>query len=175
MYLAALGEKYRRNLAEIEIVKGAGTPMTIKKRAKERLPRRGRRQSSFEENDKIWAMFDRDEHPDVNRAIQECTDAGIGVAFSDPCFEVWLVLHYEEFDQCVDRHAVIKECEKVCPSYERKDGKRLNAHDVIKHLEFAENRAETQHIRRKAQGSPLTAPFTTVYEFTRAFRKSPKV
>ena len=40
-------------------------------------------------------MFDVDEHPSVSQAIFEARQSEINVAVSNPCFELWLVLHRE--------------------------------------------------------------------------------
>ena len=41
-----------------------------------------------------WAMFDRDEHPDVAAALRTANRHGIRVAFSHPSFDLWLLLHF---------------------------------------------------------------------------------
>lgn len=43
----------------------------------------------------VWCMFDRDQHEGVDAALKIAGEAGVGVAFSHPCFEVWRVLHYK--------------------------------------------------------------------------------
>lgn len=43
--------------------------------------------------DQVWCVFDRDDHLHINSAINEARQGGIHVAFSNPCFELWLVLH----------------------------------------------------------------------------------
>jgi hypothetical protein len=43
----------------------------------------------------VWCMFDRDQHQGVEAALKLADEAGVGVAFSHPCFEVWRVLHYK--------------------------------------------------------------------------------
>lgn len=53
----------------------------------------------------IWALFDRDEHPDVREAFarlrrHNATAAQnghkeVGVAFSHPSFDLWLLLHFQ--------------------------------------------------------------------------------
>ena len=52
---------------------------------------RGSRRSkdSFEENDQVWAVFDRDEHPRFDEAIALCDGHGVLVGRSNPCFELW--------------------------------------------------------------------------------------
>lgn len=43
----------------------------------------------------VWCLFDRDEHQHVDAALKEADAAGVRVAFSHPCFEVWRLLHHK--------------------------------------------------------------------------------
>ncbi len=44
----------------------------------------------------VWAVFDRDRHPNLENAIQMAFDNDIYVGFSSVCFEYFIVLHYEK-------------------------------------------------------------------------------
>ncbi|WP_280303351.1 RloB family protein [Nocardia abscessus] len=47
----------------------------------------------------IWAIFDRDEHPDVMKAINAVRKhPKIKIAFSHPSFDFWLLLHFYSFN-----------------------------------------------------------------------------
>lgn len=55
-----------------------------------------RRRGQYEE---IWAIFDRDEHPDVLAACDAVkAHPKIKIAFSNPSFDFWLLLHFRLFD-----------------------------------------------------------------------------
>ncbi|WP_443058349.1 RloB family protein [Streptomyces sp. NBC_00775] len=54
----------------------------------------GQRELSRSDFDEVWCVFDVDEFPDVSRAVSCARDAGIEVAVSNPCFELWLILHF---------------------------------------------------------------------------------
>jgi hypothetical protein len=49
---------------------------------------------SREDFDAAWCVFDVDEFQDVRRAVVEARRARIEVAVSNPCFELWLLLHF---------------------------------------------------------------------------------
>lgn len=53
--------------------------------------------------DQVWCVFDRDDHLHVNSAINEARQGGIHVAFSNPCFELWLLLHARDRTSELDR------------------------------------------------------------------------
>ncbi|MEV5709909.1 RloB family protein [Actinoallomurus sp. NPDC052274] len=54
--------------------------------------------------DDVWCVFDVDEFQDIEDAVSLARRQGIGVAVSNPCFELWLLLHF-------DQHTA------ACPSY----------------------------------------------------------
>jgi len=55
-----------------------------------------------EANHETWILFDEDHHFEPNHiqgtivAIQAARQAGIQIAVSAPCFELWLLLHHQE-------------------------------------------------------------------------------
>lgn len=164
-------------LVDIEIIDAAGVPMTIADRACTRvatMSRRGAGRSSFDGNDQVWAVFDRDDHPRVANAISNCRTAKVGVAFSDPCFELWLILHDKDFDRSDDRHQVQAELAKICKDYDSKGRKSTDCKKLMPYVEAAEKRAEKQLERRREEGNPPARPFTTVYELTRQMREAHK-
>lgn len=53
----------------------------------------------------VWALFDRDQHPDVHKAFSRLREHNaaaaqndhreVGIAFSHPSFDLWLLLHFQ--------------------------------------------------------------------------------
>ena len=54
----------------------------------------------------VWCVFDRDSFPAgrFNRAIQLAESNGIKVAYSNECFELWYLLHFEYLTSACSRH-----------------------------------------------------------------------
>jgi len=171
-YFKALKGSLKGAIVDIEIIDAAGVPKTIADKASERSKKIGPKKSlsSFEENDEIWAVFDKDEHPYVTEAIQKCESTKVGVAFSNPCFELWLILHFEDFDKPDHRHDVQKHLEKLCTDYDRNARKTTDCVKLVSVIEEAEKRAEIQLKRRIAEGEPPSEPYTTVFKLTRSMR-----
>lgn len=46
--------------------------------------------------DEIWCVFDRDDHEHFNGPIQTAIDRGYRLAVSNPCIELWLLIHHRE-------------------------------------------------------------------------------
>jgi hypothetical protein len=175
-YFEALRATLSDALITLVIEPAAGTPMTIARRSVElarqatRARRRGAKVDSFEENDEIWAIFDRDLHPQYAEAVGLCEAKQVGVARSNPCFELWLILHHADFDRPDDHHAVQDHLEKICADYNAAKGKRPDCGRFIHKVEEAERRAERQLARREAEGLSFGPPSTTVFKLTRAIR-----
>jgi hypothetical protein len=56
--------------------------MTIAEEAAAKLKEIKKSKDSFEKGDQVWAVFDRDEHPNHESAIELCKRSGVGVARS---------------------------------------------------------------------------------------------
>lgn len=169
-YLAALRAACRGTLIEMKVIGPAGVPKTLARQAavEARSNRRGR--NSFEKNDQVWAVFDRDEHPHYSEAVKHCEDAGVRVGRSNPCFEIWLILHEEDYDKPDDRHAVQARLRTIRPEYCASNGKTVDCNDLVTRVDAAEQRAAVLLARREAEGQPYGPPSTTVGHLTRAIR-----
>ena len=177
-YFDAIKRAYGSALIDVEIVRAVGAPYTIAERAGDRarsegLARNSRRQmNSFEETDQVWAVFDVDEHPRFNDAVTLCKQIGVRVARSNPCFELWLILHEQEYDRPETRQRMQRRLEQIRPDYARKRGKAPNCAELVTRVEQAEQRAEAQLMRREDSGIPFGNPSTTVGHLTCQIREA---
>jgi len=169
-YFMALKVTVRDALVDLVVVPAAGVPMTIAQRSAELVRRAPGRVDSFEEKDEVWAVFDRDEHPNFDEAVRLCEAKSVGVARSNPCFEIWLILHETDFHRPDGRHAVMAHLQSLCPEYDAAKGKRPDCLRLIARIEDAERRTERQLAARADEGSPYGPPSTTVFKLTRAIR-----
>lgn len=134
--------------------------------------KRGRKLDSYEENDEVWAVFDCDEHPCYREAKQMCSDANLPFAYSDPCFELWLNLHFEESDAPCTRHQAQERSKELIEGYDAKSGKTSDFSKLIENVIDAEKRAERQRERRREEANEDGNPSTNVYELTRRIRRA---
>ena len=58
--------------------------------------------------DSVWVVFDRDEHPMFEQAIDEAKANKIHLALSVPCFEIWLLLHFRNQTAHIEREDTVK-------------------------------------------------------------------
>jgi hypothetical protein len=124
-YLHEFVKDHGNGLVEIETVT-AGVPLTIVQRAVERKREYVRTaKNGFEYLFEVWAIFDIDEHPNIPQALRQAEDNKIFVARSNPCFEIWPVLHIEFHRAYIHRHDLQKKLESLMPSYQKSKGKKI--------------------------------------------------
>jgi hypothetical protein len=165
--------------ANIEIIPGAGTPEVIAAKAVEEAKKRGfignrRRLDWYAKSDQVWAVFDRDEHHHFDEGVKICAENGILLARSNPCFEIWLILHFEDFHRPDGRHLVLSRLCALCPEYKEGKGRAVDYGTLIRALDQAETRAEAQLRARSDEGVAFGPPSTTVFELTRGLWKNRK-
>ena len=174
-YFAAIRRACSGAMVAVKIVPGQGAPMTVAEEATQEAKsrKRGRRKTdSFEEEDQIWAVFDRDAHPRFDDAVTLCERHGVKVGRSDPCFELWLILHQGDYDKPCDNRDAQKELARLRPEYDKDGAKTPDCDDLARHVEEAERRAEAQLRDREKEGAPYGNPSTTVGRLTRAIREA---
>lgn len=79
--------------------------------------------------DRVVAVFDRDDHKTYDAALEKAAalngrlknDENVLVPFdaitSVPCFEIWLLLHFEEVLAPLHRHEVLRRLQQHLPNY----------------------------------------------------------
>jgi hypothetical protein len=69
--------------------------------------------------DETWCVFDVDQF-DISSAIDVATDFDVALGVSNPCFELWLLLHYENCrrfqNACNDTEGKLK---RFVPAYDK--------------------------------------------------------
>jgi len=127
---------------------------------------RGVRAAEF---DRIVVVFDRDDHKTYHEALARAevrsgkfrNDIGVAVPLdviaSVPCFELWLLLHFEDVHAPLDRHEALERLRAHLPEYEK--GARGVWAATFDHLEQATRRALRLATRTSAHDGiePYTA------------------
>ncbi len=124
--------------------------------------------------DSVWAMFDRDIHERFGEARDLAHGNHIRLAISNPCFELWGILHYQEQNAPLESRECQRELRKLCPHYKAGGGKVFGDSEVIEQrYSVAVKRSSSSAERREKEGDPGGNPSTTVHlltEFIRCFR-----
>lgn len=170
-YLTKLANHYR---ATIRLTFGSGgrVPKSLVEQAcqDEDERRRQRRPIPPYDYDEIWCVFDVDEHPDINQAIHRARQKGIKIAVSNPCFELWLMLHHQDQTAYIDRMAV----QRLARELELIKGKRIDDSSfnlLLEKYEDARRRAKELDRWHEGNGSPPRSnPSTGVWRLVDSIR-----
>lgn len=155
-----------------------GVARTVAERAIERVNalrrrERGRRGvSSYEESDQVWAVMDRDHHPEFENVIAMCRARGVEVARSNPCFELWLVLHLDDFDKPINSRDIQARLHELLPQYHHRQSPKPSFDSLLDKVPDAEQRAARQLEARVAERDPFGNPSTTAGCLTQAIREA---
>ncbi len=79
----------------VETGQGGSVPLTLVSLA---VDARRRARDEDGEIDEFWCVFDVEwprNHPGLKEAIERARQNNIKLAISNPCFELWLILHYK--------------------------------------------------------------------------------
>lgn len=100
---------------------GEGVPKTLVEKCVKKFNelKKSAKRDSYEKNT-IWAVFDIDEHNDIEEAIRIAKKIGIEVAISNPCFEVYGLMHKMVYDKPLTRFEAQSLLADVMPGYHHK-------------------------------------------------------
>ena len=175
-YFRALRDAYSSVSPTLKILGGIGVPFTVASKAvakakEQRALTNARRGDGQTANiDEVWAVFDRNEHPRYEEAVNLCQAHGVFVARSNPCFELWLILHEQDYDRPNSRKGVQSDLQRIRPEYRMRKGKTPDCKDLVTRVVVAEERAQRQLRNRELDGLPFGNPSTTVGLLTRQIR-----
>lgn len=170
-YLNMLGRIYRQKVY-LDIDTTGQVPKSLVEQAcqDEDERRRQRRPVPPYDYDEIWCVFDVDEHHDINQVINRARQKRVNVAVSNPCFELWLVLHNQ--DQTANIHR--RKIQRLAQELGLIEGKSIDDSSFTHLLEKYENakrRAKELDRWHEGNGSPPRSnPSTGVWRLVDSIR-----
>ncbi len=171
-YFKDLRHRHRNHLIHIEVSDRHGVPKTVVEAAiDEREQAEQSARAERDENlrfDEVWAVFDVDEHPNLKEAKALAQHKGVKVALSNPCFELWGLLHLGDEHAHLHRHDAQR---KLRDALKLKNEKLLPLDKLMPHYEDAVRRARALRVRAERDGKPQCNPSTNVDELTELIRK----
>lgn len=112
-YLDALRLEHRNNAVSVRIVAEGADPERLVRRA---AGHRNRQPGGFDE---VWCVTDVDEF-DLTRAVALARKERVSLAVSNPCFELWLLLHHADCtSHCTGYDDVANRLRKHVPGYDK--------------------------------------------------------
>lgn len=154
-----------QNNVKFEFVQKGAVPTTLYESAKTQF----KRIEKAKVPDRVWLIFDRDDHPKVDQVISECLDTDIVLGYSNPCFEVWLSWHIQDYGGTHNRRELKKLLSRVCDDYCEKRKSLLRAGELIKFTNDACERAFKSDLKLKKSGAEFGRPTSKMYEIISDF------
>lgn len=162
IYFSAFrGDKYRKNI-HIEVLsskKGHSSPQNVLRRLREYIKHYG-----LEKEDEAWLVIDVDNWGEEILAdiCQGCQKPGFYTAISNPCFELWLMLHQEKPKRVLHERECRIELEKLLGEYKKS---KYNAQKLLSHVNLAIQHAE--QMDRESNGPWPQGTGSHVYKLVR--------
>lgn len=157
-YLALIQSRCLAALVEVEVVDEPATdPRSLVQRAVH-VQDDSRKESRRTKDpnalvDEVWCIFDVDQHPYLREACQQARDNGVGLAVSNPSFELWLLLHFQDQTAFLSRSDAKRKLTSHISGYD----KTLRSLDpLLDRFDSARNRAEA--LDRKHSGDGTAFP-----------------
>jgi RloB-like protein len=153
---------------EIDFDGPAGVPVTLVSRARDRRDKAEREATragdDFLRYDEVWCVFDVDEHPHVADARAKALASGLRLAMSNPCFELWLLLHFADNPGMQHRHEIQARLRARMPSV---PDKHVDLDALVAGYDDAYRRAERLARDAVDRGDDVTGnPSTEVHLLT---------
>ncbi|RDV36271.1 RloB domain-containing protein [Bradymonadaceae bacterium TMQ3] len=170
-YLKGFSRWVKNPRVEVEIPKTHGVPLTVVSTAID-LKEENRRHAKREKDDnllfdEVWCLHDVDEHPHLTEARQLAESNDIQVAISNPCFELWVLLHFREQPGAQHRKKLSRLVGEHLPEYE----KALRFEELEKGYEDAVTRARRLDEQAEKRDEEGVNPSTGVYRLTEKIRQ----
>ena len=133
-------------------------PLTLVRMAVER--------SKDPEVDACWCIFDVEwprNHPNLAAAVCLAEENGIRLAISNPCFELWLILHHQDHHKFGHTAAI----ESLSRSLDGRPGKSVDASRYLPQRKEAVRRAQLLAKRHEREETrfPNDNPSSGMYLF----------
>jgi len=176
-YFKYIRSELRSSLVGIRVVGHVGDPSQLVDHAIEernRADRRARQEKDeYLRYDQVWCVVDVDEHQRLPDARSRSRRAGIELVVSNPCFEIWPLLHLVDHKRACNAKEAQKLLAEVIPGYRKK----LDCAALRGKYKIAVKRAETLHRDHRENGNqdwgnPSTEVWKVVEQILSAARAS---
>ena len=158
----------RQSLIKVRCLKGSHdtSPPQVLKRMKKHL-----KDEHLKESDEAWLVVDKDQWTDEQLTLLyawSITRSNYGFALSNPAFEFWLLLHFEDGSSICSTRDCIGRLRRYLPEYDKGiDARKINRDRINEAVARARARDNPQCI-----DWPRTPGCTTVYRLVENILKT---
>jgi hypothetical protein len=160
IYFNGIRREFRLATARLRVVGLGADPLRVVQEAESLRP----------EYDQTWAVFDVEApgahaipHARLSQAVERAEGSGIRCAISNPCFELWLLLHFHSQTAYLNNEAVRAKIRQCRCGY---DAKGFDFAKVWPHRRQAIQNAMSLDARQRSNSADLADrnPWTSVHE-----------
>jgi hypothetical protein len=157
-YLKGLRDRLRRGAVTVKVRQEGVDPSSLIRAA---AAYRDRKSGTYDE---VWCVVDIDQF-DIVAAVAEAGRRKVNLAVSNPCFELWLLLHHTDCrSHCAGYDDVVRRLKRYVPAY---DKARLRFTDYAGGVDDATKRAKgLDPTGTKHQRNPTTSVWRLVEKIT---------
>jgi hypothetical protein len=170
-YLDSFRLAYGANTVRVRVESPGGDPKALVERAialRDAADREALRARDMNlRYDEVWCVFDVDQHQRLDEARGAAELGKVHLAISNPCFELWLLLHFGEQTSHVTAKQTRDRLRRHLPGYH----KHIRFEDVAEGYEDAVSRARALERRQDDAGSPGGNPSTRMHRLTERIRQ----
>jgi hypothetical protein len=168
--LRAFVAHWKNPRVQLQIEPGPGVPKTLVERAKQ-MKLDALRESKRQKDanliyDEVWCVHDVDDHPGLDEARVTARDNDIRLAISNPCFELWLLLHFRDDPGPQERAGLFRLLKPFVPDYDKK----IRFSEMVDGYEQAVVRAARLERLAVEEGMEGRNPTTGVWRLTESIR-----
>lgn len=134
---------------DLRVATSGGVPLTLVNAAAGVRARSSQEQGEIDE---VWCLFDVEwprNHPGLSEARARAEVSGVRLAISNPCFELWLALHFENRTAWLDNDAA----GKLRRGHDKSSGKGLDGSVYMPRRADAAQRARALTAKHAGDGT----------------------
>ncbi|MFG1958286.1 RloB family protein [Nonomuraea sp. NPDC049028] len=146
---------------------GSLVDYTIRERDKKEKEARAQRDANIA-YDEVWCVVDVDDHKTLDQALIAARKGGVNLAISLPCFELWVLYHFEECAAACDPESIRRKLRKHIKDYDKHLGR---AFPFANH-EVARDRAQRADPDHCAPNRKGRNPSTNAWLIVEVIRQS---
>jgi hypothetical protein len=167
-YFDQFAEYHRNSLVKVIVAKEHDKSLTAVRIAK-KLKAEAAAKATLEHDtnlkyDQVWCVFDVDVHEYLNESKEMAAKNRIKLAISNPCFELWLLLHHREAPGIIHRHTAKNLMKEYVAEYDKK----VKFENYLAGYERAIERAKKLDRLAEEVKDPGRNPTTGVYKLAEA-------
>ncbi len=165
-YIKTFANYHKNPRVKVLLYGGVGVPKTIAEYARKLKSEKEKEAKAQKDDnikfDEVWCVFDIDQHPSIPEALQIAHSNGLFLAISNPCFELWLWLHFAPQPGLQDRHKLQSMLQEHIPGY----SKDVDFANISHGYKSAVLRAEKLENEAREDGEDGRNPTTGVWRLT---------